>query len=264
MSRFTVTERRSLLRRLTPVSLFLIVLALVLGGLLLFAGGRWLLAQWPVWFPEEPPAVAVAPEGPTSTPVATAIPRPTATPVVTTTETFPATWAEDMFEDDTGVWWPADDDVRETLIATIQEHYLEGAAVMGDRPETEVLQTVTDEMARHYRTGPFLETWFTYRERYETTGEFNKVVGVVDDRMVLVYGFSEDGLSARVGETYMAAHLLEYDADTDTWIRTDIPEDGLLDGTQYLGVVVTRVQYDPEDGRWKTSEFEQWIPRPAP
>ncbi len=168
-----------------------------------------------------------------------------------------------MYQDAAGVWWPAAD-VREELVATIKAHYRENTAAMGGKPETEVLETVTDAIAQRHLTGPMLDAWFTYRKRYEATGQFNELIQIVDDRMLIVYGFSEDGLSARIGDTVMAAHLLQYDADTDTWTRTDIPEDGLLAGTQYLGVVVNQMQYDPEDGRWKNATFEQWIPRPAP
>jgi hypothetical protein len=61
---------------------------------------------------------------------------------------------------------------------------------------------------------------------------------------------------------YQAAYLLQYDPSTASWNQVEIPEDGLLDGTQYLGTAIYRMEYDPEDGRWKQSELVDWLPRP--
>ncbi len=240
-------------KTLTPLGWITLAVVAGLGILILGAGVRCTRPSGQA--PPPTPAPTAVPPTPTAPPPA---------PVVTEPEVaFPAYWTEGMYQDDAEVWWPAED-VREELVATIKAHYLEGTAIMGEGTETEVLETVTDEMARRYQTGPLLDAWFTYRKRYEATGQFNELIQIVDDSALIVYGFSEDGLRARIGETYMAAHLLQYDAGTDTWTRIDIPEDGLLDGTQYLGVAVLEMQYDQEDGRWKKATFEQWVPRPAP
>jgi hypothetical protein len=176
---------------------------------------------------------------------------------------FPAYWATGMYQDAEGKWWPAEE-VREEVVATVKEHYLEGEALLSDRPETEVLETVSDEMAARYQTGEFLENWYTYRKRYEETGAFNETVEIVDERVLNVQEFSEDGERVVVADTYMQAHLLQYNAQTDEWERIAIPADGILDGTQYLGVSVIEMKYDEEDGRWKSSRFIKWIPRPGP
>jgi hypothetical protein len=209
---------------------------------------------------EEPTPLPTSP--PTSAPVQ-ATPAPSATTVVTEEVAFPAYWAAGMYQDAEGKWWPAEE-VREEVVATVKEHYLEGEALLSDRPETEVLETVSDEMARRYLTGQYLEDWLTYRKRYEETGAFNETTQIVTERTVNIHEFGEEGQTAIVADTVTAAHLLVYDAQTNEWERIDIPQDGILNGTQYLGVVISEVTYDEEDGRWKSSLFIKWIPRPEP
>ncbi len=251
---FTVTGRRSRFARLTPAGWFLLVFAIVMGLLLLFGGVRWVLRQWPAWFPPEATPAVVTPA-----PTVAATPESTATPVAEVA--FPAWWAEGMTQDAKGAWWPAED-AREQVQQMVAEQYVEIVTTLGNRPENETLNAVTDDQARYYQTGEILDEWFRARKRFMDTGRFMETIGVVTERTVMVQAFSPDGLTCQVGETYLQAHRLRYDAQTQTWNRVDLDENGMLDGVQYLGVVVSEMQYDQEDGRWKLARFLQWIPRP--
>jgi hypothetical protein len=251
MNSYQASDRRELLHRITPVGWFLIVLGVALVGVLGFGGLQRLRDR----LPAEAPAPAA-----TATPTSAPTLEPTATAVVTETAAFPAYWSEGMHQDATGHWWPAED-MREEVQALVEQHYLEQEKVMGQN-QLAILDTVTDESIRDYWTGPFLENFYTTKGRYLETGEFNQVAQIVDERVIIVQGFSEDGKMVQVGDTYMAAHLEQYNEETDTWDRIEIPEDGYLDGTQYLGVAILNMQYDEEDGRWKVHSFEKWIPRP--
>jgi len=251
---FTVTGRRSRFARLTPAGWFLLVFAIVMGLLLLFGGVRWVLRQWPAWFPPEATPVVITPA-----PTVAATPESTATPVAEVA--FPAWWAEGMTQDAAGNWWPAED-AREQVQQLVEEHYVEIMTTLGNRPEDEILNTITDDQARYYQTGEILDEWFRARKRFMDTGNFLETTMVIDERLVMIQNFSADGLTCQVGETYLQAHVLRHDAQTQTWNRVDLPADGKLDGVQYLGVVVSEMQYDQEDGRWKLARFIQWIPRP--
>ena len=251
---FTVTGRRSRAQRLTPAGWFLLLFAIVMGLLLLFGGVRWVLRQWPAWFPPEATPAVVTPA-----PTVAATPESTATPVAEVA--FPAWWAEGMTQDAKGAWWPAED-AREQVQQMVAEQYVEIVTTLGNRPENETLNAVTDDQARYYQTGEILDEWFRARKRFMDTGRFMETIGVVTERTVMVQAFSPDGLTCQVGETYLQAHRLRYDAQTQTWNRVDLDENGMLDGVQYLGVVVSEMQYDQEDGRWKLARFLQWIPRP--
>jgi len=166
-----------------------------------------------------------------------------------------------MTQDAKGAWWPAED-AREQVQQLVIDHYVEGAKALADRPEDEILRTVTDEEAQRYQTGKTLENWFWYKQRWLDTGRFNERTQIVTEQTFMVQAFSPDGLTCQIGRTLQQAHLLQYDPQTDTWDRIEIPENGLLDGTQYYGVAITEMQYDQEDGRWKMARFVQWIPRP--
>jgi hypothetical protein len=166
-----------------------------------------------------------------------------------------------MTQDAAGNWWPAED-AREQVQKTVAEQYVEIVTTLGNRPENETLNAITDDQARYYQTGEILDEWFRARKRFMDTGRFMETIGVATERTVMVQAFSPDGLTCQVGETYLQAHRLRYDAQTQTWNRVDLDENGMLDGVQYLGVVVSEMQYDQEDGRWKLARFIQWIPRP--
>ena len=251
---FTVTGRRSRAQRLTPAGWFLLLFAIVMGLLLLFGGVRWVLRQWPAWFPPEATPAVVTPA-----PTVAATPESTATPVAEVA--FPAWWAEGMTQDAKGAWWPAED-AREQVQQLVEEHYREIQTTTANGPYDELLRSVTDVEIRRYRTGKSLEDWFLSKKEFVDTGRFLTLAGVTTENMVMVQAFSPDGLTCQVGETYLKRHLLQYDPQTDAWQRIEIPDDGLLDGTQYLGVSVTELQYDQEDGRWKLARYLQWIPRP--
>jgi len=254
---FSVSQRRSALARLTPFGKFLIVFGAVLLALVLFAGGRWTLGQWPVWFPEETPTpVAAATQE--ATVVATATPVPTET--VTDTAAFPAYWTAGMYQDAAGKWWPAED-VRVAVQTMVEEQYRECSELL-EGAVTEVLENVSTEQMRMCNTGKAFDGWMWNWKNYLDTGEFNHLTEIADESLLLVQDFSPDGLTCRLSQTLTSAHLLKYDPDTGEWVRLEIPEDGVLNGTQYLGVSVAEMKYDPGDGRWKINRYLKWIPRP--
>ena len=252
---FTVSGRRSRTQRLTPAGWFLLVFALVMGLLLLFGGVRWIIGQWPVWFPPESTPVVVA------TPAPTVVTTPESTPTAVAEVAFPVWWAEGMTQDAAGYYWPAEA-AREQVQQLVAEHYLEAMDALGNRPEDEVMREVTDAEAERYQTGAILENWYWSKRQFLDTGKFREAVQIADAQTVMVQAFSADGLTCQVGHTYLESHLLQYDAQTQTWNRVDLDENGMLDGVKYLGVSVTEMHYDQEDGRWKMSRFVQWIPRP--
>ena len=55
---FTVSARRSRAQRLTPAGWFLVGFTVFMAALLLFAGARWIVGQWPLWFPPAAPEIA--------------------------------------------------------------------------------------------------------------------------------------------------------------------------------------------------------------
>jgi len=256
-TQFSVSQRRSALARLTPFGKFLIVFGAVLLALILFAGGSWTLGQWPVWFPEEtPPPVAAATQE--ATVVATATPVPTET--MTTTAAFPAYWTAGMYQDTIGKWWPAED-VRVAVQTMVEEQYQECSEPLTGT-NIEVFENVTTEHVRMCKTGAALDNWLWKWKNYLDNGQFNHLTEIADESLLLVQDFSPDGLTCRLSKTLISAHLLKYDPDTGEWVRIEIPEDGILDGIQYLGVGIVEMKYDPGDGRWKTNQFLEWIPRP--
>ena len=258
---FSVSQRRSALARLTPFGKFLIIFGAVLLALILFAGGRWTLGQWPVWFPEETPTpVVAATEEATVVATATPVPTPVPTETVTTTVAFPAYWADGMYQDAIGDWWPAES-VRVAVQTMVQEQYEECGELLGGN-DIEVFENVTTEQVRMCNTGKSFDGWMWNWKNYLDNGQFNHLTEIVDESLLLVQGFSPDGLTCQLSETMTSAHLLEYDPDTGEWVRLEIPADGILDGTQYLGVAVVEMKYDPGDGRWKINQFLKWIPRP--
>ncbi len=251
---FTVSaERRPLNQRITPLGWFLIVFAVIAVALLVYAGiNRF-------------GGTAAAPvQTATPTAAATALPTLTmttpATPTSPSTPAFPATWTAGMYQDAKGQWWPAPDQL-EQVQKMIEEQYRECTSIIGGN-DLEVYNNVKDADVYKCYSGKMLEGWFTARKKYLDTGLFNERSEAVTEQLITVQGFSQDGLTCVVGETYLKGYLLTYNPQTKEWDRTDIPENGILNGTQYMGVAVTEMKYDPEDGRWKMNQFVKWIPRP--
>jgi hypothetical protein len=167
-----------------------------------------------------------------------------------------------MWQDANGKWWPADD-VREDVIGMVKQHYLEIYEAIWNLTDDEAFEALSDEEVARYLTGQHLEDYLLTRQRYRETGALpSQKEMVVTDKRLTVRDFAPDGLSCTVADMYQAAYLLRYDPDTGSWNKVEIPEDGLLDGTQYLGTALYRMDYDPEDGRWKQSELVDWLPRP--
>ncbi len=262
MGSFQVSSGRSLFQRLTPLAWLLVGLVIFFGLAFVIVGVPRLLdtlAANPA-----PPATATPTQvAPTATPVV-ATPEPTAqaTAPVTDTAAFPAFWATGMYQDAQGQWWPAEE-VRVQVQQMVEEHYRECNELLSG-PQDQILATITDAQARECYSGDLLDGWFWEKRRFLDTGRFNERAGVTTDNLITVQGFSEDGLTCLLGETYLAGYVLTYDTQSATWVRTDVPADGLVDGVQNLGVAISQMRYDPEDGRWKSDRFVQWIPRSAP
>lgn len=245
-------SRRSRLARLTPLAWLTIVVVGALLVLALYAGGRWLARQWPLWFATEETVL--------ETPVAPAAPTATPIPVATEVSGYPAYWADTMVQDAQGDWWPAEEH-REEVQALVEAHYREMTEAM-EGPHDQVLQNPQEIIAR-YLGSILLESFAASQEIYREDGDFLHNTLVVTERLVTVQNFSPDGLTCQVGDTYVRVDRLDFDSETETWQRTPVPEDGVVDDVQYLGVVVYEMRYDAEDGRWKAHEFIKWIPRPA-
>jgi hypothetical protein len=240
----------------------LIVMVLgVLAILLLIGAARWAaprLQDVDLPFLDQPTPTSVVPTS-TPRPTATPLPEPTATP--TSTVNYPAYWSDGMWQDANDQWWPADD-VREEVIVTIKQHYLEIYKNVWDLTPDVANETLSDEELRRYLTGQHLEDYFLTRQKYRESGTFSHKDMVVTDKKLTVRDFAPDGLSCIVADMYRDAYLLKYDPSTDNWSKVEIPEDGLLDGTQYLGAALYRMEYDPEDRRWKQESLVDWLPRP--
>ena len=256
------SDKRHWLQRLTPGGWAII---LTLGGLtiLLVIGGiSWVAprlseVELPVLNRPTPTSVV-----PTSTPRPTATPLPTPTATPTSTVNYPAYWSDGMWQDANDQWWPADD-VREEVIGTIKQYYLEIYEVAWDLTNDEMYETLSEEDMERFLTGQHLADHQLSRKRYRDTGALpSEKEMVVTERKLTMRDFASDGLSCTVADMYRDAYLLEYNSNTDSWNQVEIPEDGLLDGTQYLGTALYRMEYDPEDGRWKQSELVGWLPRP--
>jgi hypothetical protein len=167
-----------------------------------------------------------------------------------------------MWQDANDQWWPADD-VREEVIGMVKQHYREIYEVAWNLTNDEMYETLSEEEMAQYLTGQHLKDHQLSRKRYRDTGTLpSQREMVVTDRKLTVRNFSPDGRACVVADMYQAAYLLQYDPSTASWNQVEIPEDGLLDGTQYLGTAIYRMEYDPEDGRWKQSELVDWLPRP--
>lgn len=257
---FTPTpEKRGLLERLSLVGWIIVITVSALVILLAVATVNWAtprMQDLPLLGRATPTSVL-----PTSTPRPTATPLPTATATPTSTVNYPATWSAGMWQDANGMWWPADD-VREDVIGMVNQHYLEIYENIWNRPRDEVYETLTDEDLDRYLTDQHLEDYLLTRQEYRTTGNFHGKRQIVTDRKLTVRDFAPDGLTCNVADMIQDTHLLQYNAETGDWDKVEIPDDGLLNGTQYLGTVIYRMKYDPEDGRWKQSELVEWLPRP--
>jgi hypothetical protein len=258
---FTPTpEKRGLLERLSLVGWIIIITVSALMILLAVAAVNWAAPRMPdlPLFGRATPTSVL----PTSTPRPTATPLPTATATPTSTVNVPATWSAGMWQDANGRWWPADD-VREDVIGMVKQHYLEIYENVWNLTYDEIYDTLSEEEVSRYLTGQHLEDHRLSRKRYRDTGTLpSERYMIVTERKLTIRDFASNGQSCTVADMYRAAHLLKYDPDTDGWNKVEIPEDGLLDGTQYLGTALYRMDYDPEDGRWKQSELVDWLPRP--
>lgn len=246
------TYKRVLWKRLSPVGWMVVALGLALGGLALYAGLTWIGQNWSWDLNLARPTPTAVAWG-TATPIpATARPTQAATPAAA----FPATWAATMYQDEAGAWWPAD---VETVTEQIKQQYLEWYDHAAG-PYDQLLNTVTITEARHYQSDAILEGWRSLKEAYQARGEFPQVVQVVTQHNLLVNDFSPDGLACTVADTYVAGYHLRYNAGQ--WERVNIPDDGFLDGVQYLGVSLITMRYDGEDGRWKAAASLKFVPRP--
>jgi len=232
-------------KRITPLGWFMLLFGAALLALTAYAGLTWYAAQRP---------------SATPTPQVEASPVPTLAPTATVSATvaFPATWAATMVQDADGNWWPED---LVAVQAMVEEHYLDWYD-HATGPYDELLATLTDAEARRYQAGEILEGWFWLQQQYRDYGKFPERVQVITQRGLTVQGFSPDGLTCRVGDTYLAGQHLVYHPESATWEQVELPGDGWLDGVQYLGVSVKEMHYDTEDGRWKVAASLKWIPRP--
>lgn len=253
-------DKRPLLHRITPVGWIIIgvlTVVLLLAGL---ATVGWVTPRWeglPLLRRATPTSVV-----PTATPRPTATSLPLATATPTRTVNFPPYWSAGMWQDANGNWWPAGD-VREDVIGTVKQHYLEIYEHVWDLTYDEIYETLPEEAVAQYLTGRMLKDHRLSRKRYRDTGTLpGQKDMVVTDKKLTVRDFAPDGLSCTVADMYRAAYLLQYDPDVGSWYQVDIPEDGWLAGTQYLGTALYRMAYDGEDGRWKQSELIDWLPRP--
>jgi hypothetical protein len=167
-----------------------------------------------------------------------------------------------MWQDANNQWWPADD-VREEVIGMVKQHYLEIYDNVWDLTPDEMYETLSDQEVESYLSGQHLEDYLLTRQKYRKTGAlpYQKQMVVTDNRLT-VRDFAHDGRSCVMADMYRDAYLLKYDPGTDSWNKVEIPEDGLLDGTQYLGTALYRMEYDLEDGRWKQESLIDWLPRP--
>ena len=238
------------------LTLAALVILLVIGALT-WAAPRLSAVELPFLGGPTPTSVV-----PTSTPRPTATPLPTPTATPTSTVNFPAYWSEGMWQDANDQWWPADD-VREDVIGMVKQQYLEIYEVAWNLTNDEMYETLSDQEIETYLTGQHLDDYLLTRQQYRETGALtNDKEMVVTERKLTVRDFSPDGQTCHVADMLRDAYLLRYDSSTDSWVQVEIPEDGLLDGTQYLGTVIYRMEYDPEDGRWKQERLVDWLPRP--
>jgi len=251
-------ERRPVWKRITPTGWFIGIFALGMIALLGYAGMR---RQDQQGSPVTPTLAATA--QPTTIRTATAEPIITATATISTaatiTTSYPATWTAGMYQDAQGQWWPAEG-VREQVQKMVEEQYRECDTLFG-RPAPEVYNNVTDTEIYQCYSGEMLENRFTNRKEFLDTGLFNKQSEIVTERLITIQAFSQDGLTCLLGDTYLKAYVLDYNAKTQAWDRTNLPESGQLNGIQYLGVSVVEMKYHLEDGRWKINRFIKWIPR---
>ncbi len=241
----------------------IIVLTLgVLAILLLIGAVRWAaprLQDVDLPFLDQPTPTSVVPTS-TPRPTATPLPEPTATP--TSTVNYPAYWSEGMWQDANDQWWPADD-VREEVMGTIEQHYLEIYENVWNLTYDEIYETLSEEDMERFLTGQHMADHRLSRKRYRDTGTLpSERYMIVTERKVTIRDFASNGQSCIVADMYRSAHLLKYDHSTDSWNKVEIPEDGLLDGTQFLGTALYKMEYDPEDGRWKQESLAGWLPRP--
>jgi hypothetical protein len=247
---------------MTLIGKLVVIVLSILAILLLIGAARWAaprLQDVDLPFLDQPTPTSVVPTS-TPRPTATPLPEPTATP--TSTVNFPAYWADGMWQDANEQWWPADD-VREEVIGTIKQHYLEIYDNAWNLTNDEMYETLSDQEVEAYLTGQHLEDYLLTRQKYRETGNLtNQKEMVVTERKLTVRDFFPNGQSCVVADMYRDAYLLKYDPSIDSWNKVEIPEDGLLDGTQYLGTALYRMEYDPEDGRWKQESLLDWLPRP--
>ncbi len=163
MSSFKVSGRRSGLARLTPVGIFMVIFAVGGSALLVVAGLQWALNR----LPEATPAAVAAELERTATLTA----EPTATLVVTETAGFPAWWAEGMYQDAAGAWWPTED-AREQVQTMVEEQYRECSELVGGN-DIEVFENTKTEDVRKCYTGEMLDGWFRAWKNYTDNGTFN-------------------------------------------------------------------------------------------
>ena len=154
MGNFQVSSGRSFWQRLTPLAWLLVVL-----------GGFFVLAFVVVGVPRLRDAFAARPAPVVTTPppteavtaapvVATPEPEPQATAPVTETAAFPAYWAEGMYQDAEGHWWP-DEAARAEVQAMVEAHVRECTELLSG-PQDAVLANVTDAQARMCYSGELL------------------------------------------------------------------------------------------------------------
>jgi hypothetical protein len=257
------SDKRHWLQRLTPggwaiiLTLGGLTILLVIGVITWAAPRVSTVVDLPIL--NRPTPTSVVPTF-TPRPTASPLPEPTATP--TSTVNFPAYWSDGMWQDANDQWWPADD-VREEVIGMVKQQYREINETIWDKTNDVVFDELTDEDLNQYLTGRTLEDFVQNRQEYLKTGSLpSQQEMVVTESRLTIRDFQPDGLSCTVAEMYQAALLLTYDSSTDSWTRVEIPENGLLDGVQYLGTALYRMEYDSEDGRWKQERLIDWLPRP--